>query len=101
MLAAMKASISTRCGWLRCGWLGVTLLGWPGLVQARYFVALEKAPHEALEPLAPLAAVQLAMSQCFDVAEVALPRVEVRRRLLAYLAEATAHVEAMAGPAQA
>ncbi len=35
MLAAMKASISTRCGWLRCGWLGVTLLGWPGLVQAQ------------------------------------------------------------------
>lgn len=35
MLAAMKASISTRCGWLRCGWLGVALLGWPGLVQAQ------------------------------------------------------------------
>lgn len=60
--------------------------GTPGLVPARFFVALEKAPHEALEPLAALAAVQLAMSQCFDVAEVALPRVEVRRRLLAFLA---------------
>lgn len=35
MLAAMKASISTRCGWLMCGGLVVALLGWPGLVQAQ------------------------------------------------------------------
>lgn len=61
-------------------------VGQPGLVRARYVVALEKAQREALEPLNPLAAVQLAMSQCFDVAEVALPRAEVRRRLLAFLA---------------
>lgn len=59
--------------------------GSPGLVRARYFVALEKAPYEAWKPFSALDAVQLAMSQCFDVAEVALPRVEVRRRLLAFL----------------
>ena len=59
--------------------------GAPGLVRAKYFVSLVKAPHEALDALAPLDAVQLAMSQCFDVAEVALPRAEVRRRLLAFL----------------
>ncbi|MFZ5445048.1 MAG: hypothetical protein ACOZQL_33970 [Myxococcota bacterium] len=60
--------------------------GQPGVVRARYFVALEKAQHEALSPLSPLAAVQLALGQCFDVAEVALPRAEVRRRLLDFLA---------------
>ena len=59
--------------------------GQPGLVKAKYFFALEKAPHEELKPLSPLAATQLAMAQCFDVAEVALPRAEVRRRLLAFL----------------
>lgn len=59
--------------------------GAPGLVRAKYFFALEKAPHEALKPLAPLAATQLAMAQCFDIAELALPRAEVRRRLLAFL----------------
>lgn len=59
--------------------------GTPGLVRAKYFVALHKAPLEEMNALSPLEAVQLAMSQCFDVAEVALPRVEVRRRLLAFL----------------
>lgn len=61
--------------------------GQPGLVRARYFLALRKADHEALEPLAPLAAVQLAMAQCFEVDAVALPRAEVRRRLLAFLGQ--------------
>lgn len=59
--------------------------GAPGVVKARYFFALEKAPREELKPLSALAATQLAMAQCFDVAEVALPRSEVRRRLLAFL----------------
>lgn len=59
--------------------------GAPGLVRAKYFVALHKAPHEEMLALSPLEAVQLAMSQCFDVAEVALPRLEVRRRLLSFL----------------
>lgn len=59
--------------------------GAPGVVRARYFFALEKAPREELKPLSALAATQLAMAQCFDVAEVALPRSEVRRRLLAFL----------------
>lgn len=59
--------------------------GRPGRVRARYFVGLRKAAMEALEPFNAMAAVQLAMSQCFDIAEVALPRVEVRRRLLAFL----------------
>lgn len=63
----------------------VTSPGAPGLVRARYFFALEKAPREELKPLSPLAAAQLAMAQCFDVAEVALPRAEVRKRLLAFL----------------
>ncbi len=60
--------------------------GQPGLVRARYFFALEKAPQEQLKDLSALAATQLAMAQCFDVAEVALPRPEVRRRLLQFLA---------------
>lgn len=60
--------------------------GAPGLVRARYFFALEKAQAEELKPLAPFAAVQLALSQCFDLPEVALPRAEVRRRLLSFLA---------------
>jgi hypothetical protein len=59
--------------------------GQPGVVRARYFFALEKAASEELKPLTALAAAQLAMSQCFDVAEVALPRAEVRRRLLGFL----------------
>lgn len=59
--------------------------GQPGLVKAKYFFALEKAQAEALKPLSALAATQLAMAQCFDVAEVALPRAEVRRRLLGFL----------------
>ncbi len=63
--------------------------GTPGLTRARYFLALEKAPNEALKPLAPLAASQLAMSQCFELSELALPRAEVRRRLLSFLS----HVE--------
>jgi hypothetical protein len=59
--------------------------GQPGVVRAKYFFALEKAAREELKPLTALAAAQLAMSQCFDVAEVALPRAEVRRRLLGFL----------------
>lgn len=59
--------------------------GAPGVTRARYFFALKKAPHEALEPLSALEATQLAMAQCFDVAEVALPRSEVRKRLLGFL----------------
>lgn len=59
--------------------------GQPGLVKAKYFFALEKAPREELKELSALSATQLAMAQCFDVAEVALPRAEVRRRLLAFL----------------
>ena len=59
--------------------------GQPGLVKAKYFFALEKAPGEELKPLSALAATQLAMAQCFDVAEVALPRAEVRQRLLQFL----------------
>ena len=38
-----------------------------------------------MKPLGALAAAQLAMAQCFDVAEVALPKGEVRRRLLEFL----------------
>lgn len=63
--------------------------GTPGLARARYFLALSKQPYEALEPLAALTAAQLATSQCFELPEVALPRAEARRRLLAFLA----HVE--------
>ncbi len=59
--------------------------GQPGIVKARYFFALEKAAGEELKPLSALAATQLAMAQCFDVAEIALPRAEVRRRLLGFL----------------
>ncbi|MFO0599492.1 MAG: hypothetical protein U0228_29570 [Myxococcaceae bacterium] len=59
--------------------------GSPGLVRAKYFLALHKAPHEALGPLSAMDAAQLAMGQCFEVAELALPRSEVRRRLLAFL----------------
>lgn len=59
--------------------------GQPGLVKAKYFFALEKAPKEELKELSALAATQLAMAQCFDVAEVALPRAEVRKRLLQFL----------------
>ena len=59
--------------------------GQPGLVKAKYFFALEKAPREELKELNALAATQLAMAQCFDVAEVALPRAEVRKRLLQFL----------------
>jgi predicted metalloprotease with PDZ domain len=44
MLAAMKASNSTRCGWLL-----VALLGWPGLVQAQ---AAAPAPVAAAAPAA-------------------------------------------------
>ncbi len=59
--------------------------GRPGLKRARFFLALKKAAHEAFEPLSPLDAVQLLLSQCFDISEVALPRAEVRRRLLSFL----------------
>lgn len=64
-------------------------VGAPLMVPARYFFALEKADHEELKPLSPLDAVQLAMAQCFEVAELALPRAEVRKRLLSFLS----HVE--------
>lgn len=59
--------------------------GQPGLVKAKYFFALEKAQREELKELTALNATQLAMAQCFDVAEVALPRAEVRKRLLQFL----------------
>ncbi|MFT3714238.1 MAG: hypothetical protein QM817_41780 [Archangium sp.] len=61
--------------------------GQPGLMPAKYFVALEKAPREELKPLSALEAVQLAMAQCFEIAEVAIPRVEVRQRLLTFLSK--------------
>lgn len=61
--------------------------GTPGLVPAKYFFALEKAQSELLKPLSALQATQLAMAQCFDVAEVALPRAEVRQRLLMFLSK--------------
>ncbi len=64
-----------------------TNAGQPGVVQAKYFFALEKAPHEELKPLNAFAATELAMAQCFDVAEVALPRAEVRKRLLSFLSQ--------------
>lgn len=64
-------------------------VGAPLMVPARYFFALEKADHEELKPLSSLDAVQLAMAQCFEVAELALPRAEVRKRLLSFLS----HVE--------
>jgi hypothetical protein len=64
-------------------------VGSPGVVRARLLVALRKAEGERFEPLAPTEAARLAMAQCFAVEEVALPKVEVRRRLLAFLG----HVE--------
>jgi hypothetical protein len=63
-------------------------VGRPGRLPARAFVALEKASAESLGPLAPLAAAQLASSQCFDGAVFALPRVEVNRRVLGFLGHA-------------
>ncbi len=60
--------------------------GTPGLARARAFVALEKADHEALEPLAPAAATQLILAQCFDVELDVLPPAERRRRALGFLA---------------
>lgn len=60
--------------------------GQPGLVKAKYFFALRKSQGEALEELSALGATQLAMAQCFDVAEVAISRAEVRKRLLQFLA---------------
>lgn len=61
-------------------------VGSPGVGRARYFVALEKAQHEELKALTPLAAANLAMAQCFDVDAFAMPRIEVKQRLLAFLA---------------
>ena len=61
-----------------------TNLDWMG--KAKYFFALRKSQGEALEELSALGATQLAMAQCFDVAEVAIPRAEVRKRLLQFLA---------------
>lgn len=61
--------------------------GRPGLVQAKYFCALEKAPHEALRPLSALAAVGLAAAQCQEVGQMAIPRDETRRRLLGFLSQ--------------
>lgn len=60
--------------------------GGPGLAHARYFVALKHAQAETLAPLSSMEAVQLALAQCFEIAEVALAGAEVRRRLLEFLA---------------
>jgi hypothetical protein len=60
-------------------------VGRPGRHPVRCFVALEKAQAETLGPLAPLAAAQLATSQCFDGDVFALPRAEVNRRVLGLL----------------
>jgi hypothetical protein len=60
-------------------------VGAPGRFPVARFVALRKAPAEALEPLAPLEATQLAVSQCFDGAVFALSRAEVNRRVLTFL----------------
>jgi len=60
-------------------------VGSPGLVTARYLVALRKADHEALAPLPPLEAAALVMAQCFEVEGLAIPRAEVQRRALAFL----------------
>jgi hypothetical protein len=62
-------------------------IGQPGRFAVKTFTALKKATEEALSPLAPLAAAQLASSQCFDGAVFALPRVEVNRRVLAFLSK--------------
>ena len=60
-------------------------VGSPGLVRARYLVALRKADSENLEPLGASDAAQLAMAQCFAVDEFAIPRADVRRRILGFL----------------
>ncbi len=60
-------------------------VGARGTFPVRAFVALEKAPHEALGPLSASHAALLAASQCFDGSVFALPRLEVHRRLLAFL----------------
>lgn len=60
-------------------------VGRPGRHPVKRFVALKKAPHEALEPLSGMEAAQLATSQCFDGAVFALPRAEVNRRVLTFL----------------
>jgi len=60
-------------------------VGSPGLVRARYFLALEKADCEALAPLPPLEAAGLLMAQRFEVEELSLSRPEVQRRALAFL----------------
>lgn len=62
-------------------------VGSPGVVRARYFVTLVKAPHEALAPLPALEAGAVALAQCFDIDAFRLPPVELRRRVLAFLAE--------------
>ncbi len=60
-------------------------VGTPGLTRAKYFVGLAKAPHEALEPATGAAAFALAVSQCFEAQRFNLPRVETKRRLMAFL----------------
>lgn len=60
-------------------------VGSPGLVRATHFLSLRHAPLEALEFLGPTAAAQLALSQCFEMAEVEQPRSKTRRRLLGFL----------------
>lgn len=60
-------------------------VGVPGLYTARYFVGLRKADHEALEPLEPSAAYNLAIEQAFEPHAFALARVETRRRLMQFL----------------
>ena len=60
-------------------------VGRPGLRRAKYFVALRKAAHEALEPLETMTAVTLGVAQAFEPHAYALPRVEARRRLMQFL----------------
>jgi hypothetical protein len=60
-------------------------VGRPGRLPVQCFVALEKAQGESLGALPPLAAAQLATSQCFDGDVFAIPRVAVNRRVLAFL----------------
>lgn len=60
-------------------------VGTPGLYTAKYFVGLRKADHEALDPLEPSAAFNLAIEQAFEPHAFALPRVETRKRLMQFL----------------
>lgn len=59
--------------------------GKPGVFKAQYFLSLEKAATESVRPQSGLAALSLAATQCQEVGELALPRVETQRRLLSFL----------------